>query len=177
MTWNPLDLRGPEFLIFYVTIGVLLLWGLYRSCRAREPSNGAAATTLSDPRPIAFLRGGANDLLRLITVTLVDRGLLKVVESETRLGAAAPGFKLESVNPATVRSVADPLERQVLTRFATAEEPKVLFGDEALKESCAAYEERLTQAGLIPDARLKVERWLCSSWLSPSSGESVSPSS
>jgi hypothetical protein len=48
---------------------------LRRAGESAEPP----AVNLSDPYLIAYLRGGKNEVLRIATVTLIDRGYLTVL--------------------------------------------------------------------------------------------------
>lgn len=74
---NPFDLRGPQYLLFYVivAVGTLVLLAHLRRRRERELT-GDTTPRLHDPYAIAFLRGGKHELVRVATVSLVDRGLL-----------------------------------------------------------------------------------------------------
>jgi len=54
---SPFDLRGPEFLLFYAILGVLVSGVLYTSRRRIDPP-GEVKVDMSDPYLIAFLRGG-----------------------------------------------------------------------------------------------------------------------
>jgi uncharacterized protein (TIGR04222 family) len=81
---NPLaDLSGPEFLVVYAIFAI----GVIVAARARTVP--AAAGTIADPGPVtvdrdpyevAYLRGGANELLRFTVFDLVSRGFLMVPE-------------------------------------------------------------------------------------------------
>jgi hypothetical protein len=75
---NPLDLSGPEFLLFYLVMGAFLLIAVAVLRRFGEPDS-LLAVSLNDPYQIAYLRGGANEVLRLATVGLIDRGDRKSV--------------------------------------------------------------------------------------------------
>jgi uncharacterized protein (TIGR04222 family) len=84
---NPLDLRGPEFLAFYVPYAVcvfLLIWlarELWR--RAQEaPASGRWSPgiypTESDTPAIALLRGGPEEVARTLLGRLVAEGFLVI---------------------------------------------------------------------------------------------------
>jgi uncharacterized protein (TIGR04222 family) len=74
---SPFDLRGPEFLVFYLVLGAWVLLGLYLARRWGQATD-PPQVNLTDPYLIAFLRGGKNEVLRVATVSLIDRGLLEV---------------------------------------------------------------------------------------------------
>ena len=69
---SPFDLRGPQFLVFYLALGALVALAARTLLRSREAG-------VSSPRPlhdyldIAFLRGGAVEAVRVAVMTLVDR--------------------------------------------------------------------------------------------------------
>src|SRR5688500_3770156 len=89
---NPLDLRGPEFLLFYTLFSGLVIALAAAVRRVRE----SRATSIEPPRKVIFdiegragathpymiacLRGGKNELVRVAAVSLVDRGLLESTE-------------------------------------------------------------------------------------------------
>ncbi len=82
---NPFDFYGPEFLVFYfvfsaVVIGTLVL------LRWRDRLPAAAKPTLDDPYLVAFLRGGEVEALRVVTLSLIDRGLL-TLQSSARISS------------------------------------------------------------------------------------------
>jgi uncharacterized protein (TIGR04222 family) len=74
--FNPFDLPGPSFLLFYACLGVFVAIAL-RSFRRRNEEGSAPRIDTSDPYLIAYLRGGKNEAARVAAVSLVDRGLLK----------------------------------------------------------------------------------------------------
>jgi hypothetical protein len=81
----PFDLRGPDFLVFYLVAGAIVLTAAYLLRHAGEPED-APKVNLSDPYLIAFLRGGKNEALRVVTMSLLDRGLL--IASVNKIAAA-----------------------------------------------------------------------------------------
>ena len=71
---NPFDLAGPEFLVFYLILGGSLLAMLFLLRRFGEP-DASVSVQLTDPYEIAYVRGRANEVMRLATVGLIDRGI------------------------------------------------------------------------------------------------------
>ena len=53
---SPFDLRGPQFLVFYLILGTLVVTLLFMLRRLIDPA-GAVKVDMSDPYLIAFLRG------------------------------------------------------------------------------------------------------------------------
>src|SRR5262245_590198 len=72
---NPFDLRGPEFLLFSFCFSLAVVIAIV-VLRRRAESGPAPKIDLGDPYLVAYLRGGGDEALRLVVVSLVDRGAL-----------------------------------------------------------------------------------------------------
>jgi uncharacterized protein (TIGR04222 family) len=142
----PFNLPGLQFLLVYLVFGALVLLALVVLRRSAE-TDQVGKVNLSDPCLIACLRGGKNEVLRLVTVSLIDRGLLKVDGSQLSMATrdAAKGVRLE-------------LEREVLSHFVTARESTSVFSQSRFDPAVARYEDELTRLGLLPDANVKAAR-------------------
>ena len=82
---NPLDLPGPQFLVFYSVPAVVTLGLLYVCPHGRRVAGRRRASTRAIRTCSRYLRGGKNEALRVATVlSLVDRGLLVVDEANRR---------------------------------------------------------------------------------------------
>jgi len=136
---NPLTLAGPEFLIFYAGFAAVLLAVLWvvRLSVERGPIPRVDTT---DPYLIAFLRGGPNEAIRVAAASLTDRGLLHA-------DAAAGTLSVTRITGAL-----RPIERALTKAFASPRQAAHLFTDRDVRAACRPYEERLTRAGLLPDA-------------------------
>jgi uncharacterized protein (TIGR04222 family) len=145
---NPFELRGPDFLVFYIVFTIVALYitrALRRSLDGDDVSLEGARGVVSDPYALAFLRGGAIETLRVALMSLMDRGVI-VVEGG--------GLKTaEGVEPAHLRKN---VERTLVTHFVKAQNASTLT---SLKSACDEYEEQLRQLRLIPDANLHVRRF------------------
>jgi uncharacterized protein (TIGR04222 family) len=143
---NPLDLRGPDFLVFYAVVALIVLLLLWV---ARVSAEGGRTPQLetTDPYLIAYLRGGANEALRVATVALIDRGLLGMDEAADAVVARA--------KPDAARR---PIEQALLRHFEQPHLPKTIFGVSALEAACDQYDARLTQLGLLPGPDQKSAR-------------------
>ena len=135
---NPFDWRGPEFLVFYLLFGLAVLALLYLARTASEPA-GEVRADLSDPYLIASLRGGSAEVLRVATISLIDRALLKASDDKVRVTKNAD------------RAVTQPVERAALFFFQTRDEAAALLSDSSAKKAAAPYEERLRALGYLPD--------------------------
>ncbi|HMY75508.1 MAG TPA: TIGR04222 domain-containing membrane protein, partial [Blastocatellia bacterium] len=136
---NPFDWYGPEFLLFYVFFSVLVIGGMIW-LRNKNEAGGSPQLDLSDPYLIAYLRGGANEALRVAMVSLVDRKLLK-----------ADGTTLKTRGHVTADAVRHPVEKALIEHFKTVDEAKSAFSNYGLEKSCDAYRLRLESARLLPN--------------------------
>ena len=144
---NPFYLSGPEFLFFYIVFAVIVLGGVVFWRRRAELPASRPKLDLSDPYLIAYLRGGDAEVLRVATVTLIDRGLLKA--EGTRL------YRAEHASPNAVRR---PVEQALLKKYASGGEAVWMFEDDGLKTPCQEYERALKKVQLLPDASVNKAR-------------------
>ena len=137
---NPFDLRGPEYLMFYAAVSVTTAFvvGVLRWRRELEMA-GVGMPRLHDPYAIACLRDGQSEVLRVAVVSLVDRGLLRLVDDSV------------VVTPIGMETqVRKPVEQDLLKFCATPRKPKDLFASPAFS-TAAEYETVLRQHRLLPD--------------------------
>lgn len=144
---NPFDLGGGEFIVFYAVVGAAVLALAYalRPDR-RTGDSGAAPIDPTDPYAIAFLRAGANEALRIATLSLVDRGLLVVDDpNDDRL---EPGLRAGSDAREKVRRS---IEKAIIDHFGKAQTSDSVFTMEA-DPALEQYRERLESSGLLSSA-------------------------
>lgn len=139
---NPFDLSGPDFLIFYGLLGMLVLGGLFVVGRLSE-SGTVPRLDYSDPYLLAYLRGGEAEVIRVAAASLADRGLLRV--DNNRLSAA------NATAPSLVRR---PIESAILQRLTIPTDFTSLFDSTTLREACKEYKDKLEQLRLLPDQKL-----------------------
>lgn len=143
----PFDLRGPEFLVFYVAACAMVTLAAYLLRHAGEPAD-TPKVNLSDPYLIAFLRGGKNEVLRVVTMSLVDRGLL-----------AAAGTKICAAEGAFGKARSE-LEQKVVRQFNPSAEASSPFKITEAEPEMRRYGHELTRLGLLPDDEQKGARLL-----------------
>jgi uncharacterized protein (TIGR04222 family) len=144
---NPFDLRGPDFLVFYTVLGAAVIVSI---AILRRHSESAARTTvpLTDYLKIAYLRGGADEALRVAAVALVDRGLIEVVDTHNLRATAA-------AIPAGLQRT----EERLLESCKESTRASRIIDDESLKVTARAEcEGALVRAGLLPDDQAKAAR-------------------
>ena len=136
---NPFDLAGPEFLAFYVVVGLAgLVWLVYAR-RRDERAHGYQRIDLSDPYLIAYLRGGTNEAGRVACVSLIDRGLLTVADDDSL--RAKPG----------VSGLQPPIEQEIVDLFQSSKPATDLFNNPAIRQVCEPYDGHLKRLGLLAD--------------------------
>jgi uncharacterized protein (TIGR04222 family) len=146
---NPFTLPGPQFLVFYILFACATLLALYLARRSSE-SGRLPTLAVKDPYLFACLNGGLAEVIRIATLGLVDRKLLKISD---RIVRVAPG-----VNAASGWSG---IEKELLTFFANG-----ATIDAALKDSrllnfvSSTYELPLQRHRLVPDSPRRHQRRL-----------------
>jgi uncharacterized protein (TIGR04222 family) len=147
---NPFDWRGPEFLAFYVILGLVVVVAVAVLRRRSEPADAMTAP-LTDYLKIAYLRGGPDEALRVATISLLDRGLVEKVDDHHVKTTSA---KL----PAGLQRT----EQRVLEACKDSTRASAIVDDTSLKITVTAEcEGQLVRAGLLPDDNVKANRqWL-----------------
>lgn len=143
---NPFDLRGPEFLLFYIFFSIVVIALLVIVRRALE-SGDAPRVDLADPYLIAYLRRGRDEAIRVAMIALVDRGLLE--SSGTRLK------RVKGKSPVLVRRL---LEQLILEKFTQEAESKEAFSYDPIVSAAEKYGTELQNTGLLPDQATKTGR-------------------
>ena len=135
---NPLDLPGPQFLLFYFALGLAVLAWLHLA-RRRHEDGQLPKVELSDPYIIAYLRGGTFEAARIGCVSLIERGLLEVDdESMFHTKFDVHGLRMR-------------IEQELVHVFSTRKRASEIFVEPALLTACEGYHETLTRLGLLPD--------------------------
>jgi len=157
---NPItDFTSVEFLAFYATlvaaVGGFCFWYRRVSDPTRrlpplEPANAV------DPYELAYLRGGEDELARVVVVGLVERGFLELQPAENELFGRTlfrvpePGIVATATRPAV--GVLSPLEDEVYEWFAERRTILEMVRDQLparLGPYCLPFEERLQQEHLL----------------------------
>ena len=147
MNLNPFDLRGPEFLVFYVALLVVtaIVARIFRRL-SLEPGGGAgkvgelAHQIAQDPYQVAYLRGGREELLRVAVVSLLERGLLE-----------ADGDRVVLADRDAAAKVRHNLDKTVLMVVAGDGDARKLQSHVLAKREADLYGPPLQRLGLLPD--------------------------
>lgn len=148
---NPFNFTGPEFLLFYTVFAGAIALILLQLSRAQEP-DATPASSFSDPYLIAYLRGGAEESLRVTMISLLDRGLLK------RVGGAIAQSKDKA--PSVIMDAAKrPVEKAVLEACSIAcQSPDAVITRLRFDKTFTEYESNLVRWGLLPNDETKTAR-------------------
>lgn len=152
MTLNPFDLRGPEFLLFYIVLGTaVIIWigrRLHRIESATPEEVELAVNEIAkDPYQIAFLRGGRAEIIRVAVVSLLERGLLQ-----------ASGENLATAGMDAKEKVRRNLDKAILAKFLKAQSARNVFLDAIVLEEAVVAGEPLMEKKLLPDRNIKSDR-------------------
>jgi len=141
---NPFNWYGPQFLVFYLVLSILLhiLVRVYIKLQENGP---VPKIEMNDPYQIAYLRGGSNEAIRIATISLIDRGLLKVNE---RLSTVT----LETADKNDWQIVQRRLEKALLHFFAVPQKAFEAFKSSTCLAACDEYKQNLGRQKLVCDA-------------------------
>lgn len=152
MNNHPFDLRGPEFLVFYAILSAVVSvvfwwWRQWRESGSRNIDETTARTVAGDPYMTAYLRAGPGEVMRVAVASLLDRKLL-----------AAKGSELVTQDPDAAIKARRPLDKAILTKFASQNSARLLYQDPVAMSEAEAVGDPLRDVGLIPDARVHQAR-------------------
>lgn len=144
---NPFDLPGPQFLLFYAVLFVVLM-GLaaYFRWSLRLPSDDIDIESLK-PSEVAYLAGGADRAIDAAIARLVHSQVLAVDTSQGRL-----------TKKRDVPVDAPKLERAIVLAAAAEGGAKIADVREAAKTGLEPIRERLEELGLVVDSRTATPR-------------------
>jgi len=138
--FNPLDLYGPEFLLFYIAIAIVLNFVFYLWVRFSEPTGVPDArmhALLRDPYMLAYLRGGAVETIKLAIFGMTERGLLKPTNALVKSDAKA------------ITTNNNVIEKQVAAQCLTSQHVHDLAKMSSLRMVADHYAEPLKECGLV----------------------------
>jgi len=151
---NPLDLPGPQFLVFYLVLCLLAMWTT-EWLRRRQENGGEAPAPPDDPYLVAYLRGGHPEAARVAIASLLDRGLLKLEPPAGQLGR----LRVVAAGPESGGQAQRPIEKEILELFRKPREAAAVLEGWEGSRAGEAYAHALRRNGLLPDARIRFERW------------------
>jgi len=155
------SMRGPAFLLFYICIAVVTLVLCRLRRQAADPSRHAPPLPLpSDPEPheIAYVRGGANELIRVVILDLIQRQFLRYTETPKRWFKNAEQ-KIERHPDAPPPKLLTPVEREVMSVFTGPKNGQEVFESGMLtanvERHCGDYLRRMSEEQLLSPPETK----------------------
>lgn len=137
---NPFQLTGFSFLAFYLILGILMQFGLRAWISNRERQGDVPTPQLSsDPYQIAYLRGGEQEAMRVASISLIDRDLLK-----------ADGEQLQTSGTSAIEFAKRPIEKAILAHFKSGGSADSLFISAPARAACEQYRLTLQEHRLMP---------------------------
>ena len=134
--------------MFYAILGVLTIGSLWLARRTSEAA-GAPRIDYSDPYLLAYLRGGGPEVIRVVTVSLIDRGLVQSTDDQ-----------LVVINETAVNIVRRPIEKALLQHFRFRAKTASAFTSPAILSTCQEYKDTLERLALLPDESiLRARLW------------------
>ncbi len=141
----PFNLPGPEFLIFYIILGIALGLLNARQLRLKNIFTGAdhARAFFNAPYPLAYLNQGQDHCLSICAFNLIDRGLMTVND----------GGQISSRSQDT-KQVSQPLEH-ALIQYASSGAKSLFTASEnnKVKAALRAIKADLIRKSLITRSR------------------------
>ncbi|HVE81706.1 MAG TPA: TIGR04222 domain-containing membrane protein [Myxococcales bacterium] len=134
---NPFDLSGPDFLVFYLALSVVVV-GATALLRWWLESGPVPKLGNVDPYQVAYLRGGYHEAIRVATISLLDRGLLRMEGDSLIAGMSA------------VNRARRPLEKAILQAFLEEKKAPDLFHLPGPREACKPLVDALREKRLLP---------------------------
>jgi len=152
MNLNPLDLRGPDFLVFYLVFMVattLVVWAYRWHMESGSPGEEVAAgkEIAEDPYQVAYLRGGRDEVIRVAVISLIERGLLQ-----------AEAEKLVVTDPDAADKVRRNLDKAILMMAASDGRAQSLYSHDLVLREADLIAEPLRKLRLLSDERIKTVR-------------------
>lgn len=162
------DMPGPQFLLFFGALIVATIFVAATIVRSSDPTRGLDPPPIPkkpDAVEIAYLRGGTNEVTRLVVFDLIRRGYLKT----TGEGMSS---RIERNDTRPREPLMDPLDRNVFDYFATRRDAKDLFRPGGLakhiEDWCEPVRWNLYEAEMLSAAeryRLALVTGLCGALL------------
>jgi len=143
---NPFALHGPDFLAFYIGLGIVMVAIQFLLGRAIETPGFMPQLQMTDPYQIAYLRGGASEALRITVLSLIDRGLI-----------TASGRSL-TADPGAENIARRPIEKAVLRFYRRQGKIRKLLSDMGAVEACGEYKNTLVDFGLVAGSQTFARR-------------------
>ena len=143
----PFNLKGPEFLVFFLLLAIIL-GVLARTLRREWDPIRLKEGAVQDPFLLAFLCGGRRHLLRVAVLLLIDRQKLQVNNN-----------LLRTVSGDSCEETELPLNQAILECNLIAGSASRLFENSKVLKCADEIEKQLMALQLLPDQELRGRRF------------------
>jgi len=156
------NMPGPHFLVLYGIVIAVTLLGCWLWVRTRDASQSLPLPkipTKPDPFKVAFLRGGENEVTRLVIFGLLQRGYLKLAEKKKFLFIDLEPSRIAKAKKRPSLRYLSKLERIVYDDFSAPLLAKEVFKSlpEKVKIVCSGWQQQFEEAQLLsPTDRLSI---------------------
>jgi len=160
------DMYGPHFLVLYACVIAVTLVFCRWAVRTYDRTGDLPPLPVPedpDPYEIAYLRGGENELARLVIFDLIQRGYLQVVEEPRAWWQGKAQPELEQVaNHPELRHLT-PTQRDVFDAFSSPRKAAEIFRGlglpDRIKRHCREFDERFAGEQLLSPAAAQEAAW------------------
>jgi uncharacterized protein (TIGR04222 family) len=140
-------MQGPQFLVLYAAVSLAVFAWVRFTIRERESAQSTGALRVRDPYEIAYLRGGLPQLVQVVVLSLIRRGLL-----EPRAG------QLRAFDGGASNAISLPVERAVLDGCRGLTTAATLDRSAAVQAAAEPYRLALEANGLVPNDEMRAKR-------------------
>jgi hypothetical protein len=169
MNWlihNPIgDMPGPAFLLVYLVVAMATCIVAHRLLRASDPTDTIELPPVPiepDPYRIAYLRGGENEVIRIVLFALTERGYVSVVQDALYRFLPKVNKLAQTSNQFDLSELTE-LERVMFDAVEARVVPTSLFGRPDLTarvaEECSPYKKELEAEARRDQACRVVDLW------------------
>jgi uncharacterized protein (TIGR04222 family) len=146
---NPFDWTGPQFLVFYLALALIVHLSLRTHVRFAEMSGDVSLSDLSaDPYQIAYLRQGRTETIQLAVLSLIDRNLLRATGED----------RLKTNDAGAVEIPRRPLEKLILQFCLRERAAGEVTAHSSIQAAADAYGPQLEKRRLMPDVAQRSSR-------------------
>jgi uncharacterized protein (TIGR04222 family) len=139
-------MRGPEFLALFIGTSIAVCFLVRAAIVAGEPRSDGMR--VRDPYVIAYLRGGLEELIRVVVLSLAIRGLLKIA-----------GTGIQVADPTEINRADLPVEKAILEACRQQVTPAMIRQNGRVWAVGQEFEHQLVDLGLLADATVRKARW------------------
>jgi uncharacterized protein (TIGR04222 family) len=139
---NVLELSGPSFLLLYAVVAAMTCIIVWWSIRIRETPATASPLRVRDPYEIAYLRGGTEELVKVVILALMRRSLLAPVGQSLQTTAGAAAVATASIEREILATCHVPIRANGIAQFGK------------VQAAGRNYHQALAAKHLVPNAAM-----------------------